>query len=306
VTTGWGEVAWAKDNRHLLLRRSYDKAGQPGSEYILFDREQPQLSQNLSVAFGFNPTVVELRGLAHDQYYLYDQASGQLFTASLKQPTPQPYLSGVLAFASEKDTVVYATAQDAEAGTVLIRAKAKDDAPVTIRQVPAGTNYLLDMAVYEDGLYLAAGAASENRVFLFKDPIGSLKDRPKEALVPVQILKVEAPNFVSFSKNQRFVIAENSDKFSVYDAETDRGYVYQSKAPLDAPQTHATWMDGFRLSYVSGGKVVVFDFDGTNLQSLSAASPNYAPVFDRDYRFLYTLDGQNALTSTALLTKEDL
>lgn len=306
TTTGWQLGEWAKDNRRVLLKRTYDKSGQAGTEYILLDRESPDLSRNLSVAFGFTPTTVELRDQAHDRYYLYDQSSGQLFTATLNEPTPQPYISKVLAFTSEKDTVAYVTTQDAEAGKALIRIKQNTDPAMTVRQVSVSPTYLLDIAAYEDALYLAAGASAEDRVFLFKDPIGSMRAAPKVSLAPIQILKVTAPSHVSFSANKRFVIVENGDKFAVYDAETDRGYAYQVPAVLDAPQAHATWMDGFRLSYVSAGKVVVFDFDGTNMRTLTAASPNHLPFFDRDYRFMYVLNGQNALTSTALLTPEDL
>lgn len=306
TTTGWRTVEWAKNNRHVVLQRSYDRLGQAGSEYILFDREEPDQSRNLTVSLGFNPAVIELRDQAYDEYYLYDQSNSQLFTASLREPTPRPYLSGVLAFTSEKDVVAYATAQDADEGKIAIRMKQGDNAAVTVRQAPAGTGYVLDMAEYSNDLYLAAGAASENRVFLFRDPLGALRKSPNEAPAPVQILKVTSPNHVSFSANKRFVIAENSNHFAVYDIETDRGYAYQAAAAPDAPQAHATWMDGFRLSYVSGGKLVVFDYDGTNERTLSAASLSHLPAFDRDYRYLYTITGKNALTSTPLLTPEDL
>ena len=306
TTTGWQLVEWSKDNKHVLLGRSFDKLGQPGAEYILLDRENPALSQNLTVAFGFSPTKIELRDQAYDQYYLFDQNSGQVFTANLKQPTPQPYLSDVLAFTSEKDTVAYATAKDAPVGKILIDIRVKDSPALAVRQVPAGSTYLLDMAVYSGNLYLAAGASAENRVFLYQDPIGELKARPKEALVPVQILKVDNPNYVTFSTNKRIVMAENADRFAVYDAETDRGYVYQVPAPMDAPQTHALWMDGFHLAYVSGGKAVAFDYDGTNLQALAPAVPGHLPVFDRNYRYMYTINASNAVTSTALLISKDL
>lgn len=306
ATTNWQLLEWAKDNRHVLLRRLYNTAGQPGSEYILLDRERPDLSQNLTIKLGFTPTHIELRNQAYDRYYAFDQNSGQVFTATLDSPTPQPYLSEVLAFTSERDTVVYATTEGADVGRVNIRIKVADNPSLTVRQVPAGTGYLLELALYQNKLYLAAGASSENRVFLYRDPIATLKARPNEPLAPVQILKVTAPNHVSFSANARFVIAQNGDQFAVYDAETDRGYGYRTNLPIDAPQTRATWMDGFRLCYVSGGKVVVFDFDGTNLQNLSAASSNHRPAFDRDYRYMYTIDAQNAVSRTALLTEEDL
>jgi hypothetical protein len=307
TTRTWETVSWAEDNRHVLLKRSYDKLGQPGVEYILLDREAPAASQNLSVVLGFSPTTILLRSKAYDQYYLFDQAAGQVFKADLKHPTPQPYLSNVLAFSAEGDTVTYATGKDAPEGKVLIRAQQKDEQPVTIRQVAAGTTYLLDVTTYSDNLYVAAGAASEGRVFVYKNPIAALKARPQEVAVPVQILKVQNPNYMAFSVNKRFVIVENADHFAVYDNETDRGYVYQSKVPLDAPQQHATWMDGYRLSYVSGGKQVVFDFDGSNMQTLAVASPAYVPVFDPDYRYLYTIDpARSALVRTALRTPEDL
>lgn len=299
-------MEWAKDNRHVILQRSYDRDGQAGSEYILFDREKPEESQNLTVLFGFNPTVIELRDQAYDRYYLYDKSSKQLFTASLREPTPQPFVSDVLAFTSEKDVVTYVTADGADEGEVFICIKQADNPAMTVRRVPAGTSYVLDMAEYEGEFYLAAGAASDNRVFLFRDPLGSLRRAPNEPLVPLQILKVKSPKHVSFSANKRFVIAENGDKFAVYDIETDRGYAYQMEVRPDAPQKHSMWMDGFRLCYVSDGKLVVFDYDGTNMQILSAASPNYRPVFDHNYRYLYAIDSQHALTSTALLTPQDL
>jgi len=307
TTTSWETVSWAKDNRHVVLKRSYDKLGQRNVEYILLDREAPAASQNLSVLLGFSPTSIMLRDQAYDQYYLFDQAAGQVFTADLKRPTPQPYISNVLAFSAEGDTVVYATGKDAPADKVFIRALQKGEQPVTIRTVAAGTSYLVALAVYDSRLYVAAGAAGENRVFLYEEPIAALKAKPNEVVVPVQILKVANPNYLAFSTNKRFVIIENADHFAVYDNETERGYVYQAKLPLDALQQHATWMDGYRLSYVSGGKQIVFDFDGINLQTLAAASPAYGPLFDRDYRYSYTIDpATGALVRTALRTPEDL
>jgi hypothetical protein len=236
---------------------------------------------------------------------LFDQSNSQLFTATLHEPTPRPYVGGVLAFTSENDIVAYITAQDADAGKVALRLKQGDGASVAVRQMPANTTYVLDMAQYSGDLYLAVGAASEDRVFVFHDPLGMLHKAPDDPLVPVQILKVASPSDVSFSANKRFVITENSDKFSVYDIETDRGYAYQVAAVPDTPQVHAEWMDGFRLMFVSGGKLVVFDYDGTNLRTLSSANPNYLPAFDNDYRYLYTID-QSTLTSTPLLTPADL
>jgi hypothetical protein len=58
---------------------------------------------------------------------------------------------------------------------------------------------------------------------------------------------------------------------------------------MDAAQGHANWMDGHRLTFTSGAKTVVFDFDKTNQETLVAADPSYLPFFDRNYEVLYTL-----------------
>jgi hypothetical protein len=304
-TKGWELVEWSANNRHAVLKRAYERSGQTAVEYVLFDRQDPALSQNLSVLLGFTPTTLELRGGAYDQYYLHDQNNGELFTATIKKPTPQPLISNVAAFTAERDMVLYVTTTDAPTGKALVRMQKNDEVPVTLRQVPANTPYLLDMATYDGAPHVAIGAQVENRVHVYRDPMRALNDDPTVPLVPLQILKVAAPSHVSFSANKRFVVAESGDRFAVYDAETDRGYAYQINMPLDMPQLHATWMDGFRLSYTSGGKLIVFDYDGTNMQTLTPVNPAFVPFFDRDYRSLYSISPTNALSATPLLTRED-
>lgn len=306
TTRGWQVTEWSSDDRRVLFRRSFERLGQNNTEYILFDRADPEASLNLSVTLGFAPDKIELRNGAFDRYYLHDKDSGQIFTASLDSPTPQPLISSALAFAADNDVVAYVTTKGAPDGKVLIRLKRGADNPLNIKALPAGTSYVLDMAIYSDKLYVAAGAASDNRVFLYKDPLGALRSRPTEPLVPVQILKVDAPNYVSFSPGSRLVMAESKDRFSVYDAETDRGYVFSTGAPLDKPQTHAKWLDGFHLSYISEGRAVVFDFDGTNAQKLVASRPGHAPILDRRHSYIYTVNPDKALVRMALLTAADL
>ena len=304
-TTGWQEVRWADDNRHVVLRRSYQKDANSGNEYVLFDRDNPTQTKNLSQILGFTPTTLELRKGDYDQYFAFDQANGTVFTASLKKPTPQLYLEHVLGFAADEDTALYATTQDAPDGKAQIRLRQGDDPAYTVRTVPTGTPYLLDLAVYEDALYIAAGAQNEGKVYVYQDPLADLKRSPPAAPAPVQILKVPSPNHVAFSDNARFVMAENNDRFAVYDAETDRGYSYQVKTPLDMPDGHALWADSYHLNIVSGGKVRIFDFDGANAQTLMAAAPAYRRAYSPNSKAVYALTDQHTLSSTALLTAKD-
>lgn len=82
-----------------------------------------------------------------------------------------------------------------------------------------------------------------------------------------------------------------------------------TKEPIDAPQEHANWMDGNRLLYVSGGKLVVFDYDYSNLHGLMASSSAYLPAFSPDYKLVYSLSPNAAaqldLVKTFLRTTPD-
>jgi hypothetical protein len=282
-------VEWANDNTHILLQHVTDDGGKKNSEYVLLDRENPDQSINLTQKLGQNPTKLELRDKKYDKYLLYDAAAHALSQATLEQPQPAPLLNHVLGYKSHGDDVfLYATDQDAPTGKAIIKLR-DGDKTYTIRQVDGGSAYMLDLARYENNWYVAAGAPNENRTYVYKNPAARLDAEPQQALVPVQVLKTANPTYIDFSDNARFIMAQGGQQFSVYDAETDKGYNYTVDKPMDAAQDHASWMDGHRLTFTSGAKTVVFDFDKTNQESLAAADPSYLPFFDRNYEVLYTL-----------------
>lgn len=305
-TTGWQEVAWAKDNKHVVLRRLFTGSSQQSTEYILLDRENASRSVNLSVLLGFTPTQLQLRDDAHDQYYAFDQANGLLFTASLDRPTPQPYLDKVLAFQSEgSNAVVYATSQDAPPGKTLIRMRDGAD-NYTIRQVASdAAPYLLEIERFEDNWFVAVGASGEDKVYTYKNPLDSLKSSDGDVLVPVYILKADNPNYISFApEGSRFVFIENGPEIAVYDVKNNKGYAYLLETPVDAPG-HATWMNEFYLQITSAGTTFVFDYDAANREALLPVAPGTTAYFDPDFRRMYTLSTANALTATNLRTQQD-
>lgn len=315
----WKVMEWANDNSHLLLQHIVTSGNKLSTEYILLDREDASRSVNLTEKLGINPSHLELRDKKFDKYFLYSEADHKLWTASIDQPQPQLFIEHVLGFKSHGDDIVlYATDQDAQPGKAAIKLL-DGNRTHTIRQVAAGSRYILQLARYENAWYVAAGAPSENRTYVYKNPASTLVAKPDQVLVPVQVLKANSPSYVAFSDNARFIMVQGGggQAFSVYDAETNKGYNYTVDMPMDAPQEHANWMDGHRMMYVSGGKAFVFDFDKANQEVLVSANPGYSPFFDRDYRILYTLAAepgksaegkditQSVLNSTPLRLPQD-
>lgn len=313
----WRLVQWADNNRHVLLQHTSEKDGKTRSEYILVDRQKPDESVNLTSTLGDQTSQISLVDLNFDEYYLFNAAEQTVSTATLDQPTPKPYLENILGFKSHGDDVMlYATDQGATDGKVAIKLR-ENDKTYAIRQVAPSDKYMLDIARYDGDWYVVAGSPAEARTYVYKNPAAALEEKSDAPLVPVQVLKTAGTQYVSFSDNARFIMAQGGQQIATYDAETDRGYAFQLEAPIDSPQEHVSWMDAHRMMAVVNGKVQVFEFDNANDETLVAASPAYTPFFDNKYEFMYTLAPQTTkavngtektqyvLTSTSLRSPAD-
>lgn len=304
----WKLAEWSTDNRRVILEHTYSG----GMEYILVDSQDAEQSLNLTRTLQLGAGhILTLRDKKFDKYYVFDPAAKTVGTTTIEQGGNMTLvLSNVLAFKSyANDILLYATDVEVPAGKVMTMLR---DGEVTykIREIGAGAPYLLDLARYDRDWYVTVAASGDNKAYIFKNPQAVRKAGRIANLVPVQILRVTAPNYVSFSSNTRFVMIENATSFAVYDAETDESYTYATSQPLDTGLTHASWMDGHRITYTTGGKQVLFDFDNLNFQTLVANNAAFPPFYDRDYRYLYTIpaaaqNSQTAFTITPLLTEAD-
>ncbi|HSW80306.1 MAG TPA: PEGA domain-containing protein, partial [Candidatus Saccharimonadales bacterium] len=302
---------WSNDNRHVLLEHHYDKT----YEYIMLDTQDLTKSQNLNVALGIQPPIqLSLQNKRYDHYFILDPTAKTLGTNSLSNATVTPMLKNVLAFKNYgNDRILYASNQNAPDGQASILLY-QDKQKYFIRNVTKSSTYLLDLTTFSNSWYIVAGSPADNKVYVYKNPVEALSQTTQNVLVPVTVLKVTNPNYIKFSDSAQFIVAENGNSFAVYDVQYNNNFVYSVNAPLDKPQIHATWMDGDRLDYISGGKLVVFDYDDTNKQTLMASNPNYNAFFNPGYSFVYAIsnaaktgDAQPAmqLTNTALLAPRD-
>lgn len=300
-------VQWSNDNRHVLLKHSFSGT----SEYIMLDQQDPTKSINLSKTLNFPASdEVTLQNDQYDHYFVYDPTTTVLGTVNLGNTAILPLVQYVTSYKTYGSNIVlYATTQNAPAGEMRIMLY-QNGKTYLIRTVTKDSTYLLNLTQYSGSWYIVAGVPHENKVYVYQDPATILQQPSSAVLVPVDVLKVNDPTYVSFSANAQYIMAEGGTSFAVYDARYDKDYRYTIDTPLDAPQTHATWMDSAHIAYVSKGVLTVFDYDSTNLQALQQTSPSYLPFFDQNYKFVYGLAPQTgsapvSLTSTALLTPAD-
>lgn len=310
----WQLVEWSSDSTHVLLRHTFVGAnGQTASEYILVNRSNPSQSVNLSTTLNQTPTTIALKNGAYNQYYEYNQAAQTLTTATLSDPTPVVFAQHVLAFTtSGSNDVMYVDgtpiASGANAGKVIVMLK-QGGTTYTLGHLATASSYLLQLQQYDGDWYAAYSASTDSKIDVYENPVSQLTSGDSTTLVPVAVLKVNDATTLAFSTGNQFIVAENGSSFATFDALTAKTYAYTLPSSLGTLPAPAVWLDNAHLVVSSNGKLVMFDFDGANRQTLVAANAGSVPLLDPNHKTLYAAtmqsDGGYAITSTSLLTPAD-
>lgn len=299
-------VEWSTDNQNLLVSHSWTG----GSEFVVINIDEPVKSFNVNQTIAQSPSEVYLFDKKIEQLYTYDSVSKVLGRINVKTKQSTEISKNVVSFKPHGDDKVLVANSTNDPKKVEIILKEKDK-NYKIREIETSAKVPLDMAKVGDAWYVVIGASAEQKTYLYKNPIefiGGNNDPEKVALL---VMGSKGPiDQVSFSQNVRFVMSQSGQHFNVYDIETKRRYSYDMSQPFDAG-SNVIWMDGHRLTTHSGSKVLVFDYDGTNPQSLIGGDPSLLTMFDRDYTEIYNLNssagspGKVGLFSTQLRLEED-
>lgn len=303
----WSQVEWASDNQHVLLLHTYVSSGVTSKEYVLLNRDTPVDSINLTKTLSLSQTeAVTLFNNRVQQFYVYNLADKTLARVNGNDANVVSKIEHVLAFKTyADDKVLYVSDQSlagkAVSGQVSVVLQDGEKAS-TLRTLPAGAeSYVLNLAQYSGDWYIAVAASNDTATYIYKNPQNQTLTSKQLYPSPWRRLPVAA-NYLSFSDNTQFLLAENGQNFVVYDFENIIQYHYKIAASLDAPQAHAVWMDGDRLEYVSDGKLRVMDYDYRNRQTLVSADPQYPVFYASNFSYLYALKGSTSATTKSVLT----
>lgn len=277
-------VEWSTDNKHVLIKHTY--VG--GHEFVVISKDKPTESININRLLGQNPTTVVLRDKKFDQWYVYTQQGGILQAINAKKNI-ENVATNVATFKShDSDTVLYASQPNSDGKTQAVTLKRGSDS-FKLKDVEAGKIFL-EIAKYDGKWRVVIGADAEQKTYVFTDPIDQLQEGNKKSLTPTTVLRAKGPiSWVAFSQNTRFIVAQSGQHFEVYDAEYKERLTYDIDSKIDNG-SKVSWIDGHRMTARSGGKAIVFDFEGSNRQELVGVAPGLPIMFDRDYTVLYTIN----------------
>ncbi|MDB5182713.1 MAG: hypothetical protein JWO47_497 [Candidatus Saccharibacteria bacterium] len=297
-------LQWAGDNKHLLMQRSYDDT----SEFLMVDITNIASSLSINTTLTVAPSSVTLRDKKPDQIYIYDATGGVVRQGDLKNRTVSgAIVNNVIAYRSYgPDILLYATKTGADTGKVDVRIRENDRASYLLKTVTEAQTYLFDVDQFDGTPYYAVGTNLDDAVFVYTDPLPTLKGQQNKALLIPAVLRLPNPQFVSFSPDSHLIAAQSGTNFVVYDIEGDRQF--KVSLPLTDPTQKVAWMDSFRFKAVNNNQSYITDFEGSNEQTLVPSLLNGA-FFSPDSKTVFTLapsktvTGRTSLTQTSLVKK---
>jgi hypothetical protein len=285
-TNNFKVVQWSTDNQHVILEDDFDG----GSSFIMFDWADPTTSVNLTQQFSTTTiSSVRMQNNNFDTLYIYNANDKSLNLAKISDNSVTPVLTNVLAYwPYATNQIVYTTpdAKDSDAALAMLWSSGKSN---ELRSLPSGSSYQLNIATYSGHSYVIVGSSGSDYAYIYEDPLTQISNQPGTMPLPTTLLVSSGtPQNVTFSNSARFIALQSGSQFAVYDLETQTHYRYDTGYPL-SPNEVGNWMDGNRLTFISGGQLVVFDFDGTNKVTFTPSGNDYLPAFSQSYDSVYTV-----------------
>jgi hypothetical protein len=305
-------VEWADDNQAFLAKYT----SLSGVSYLLIDRENPALSQNLTRLFSDPSLEIGLQDRKRDRFFVYQPTTGSLSTATVSDGIDQtPFVVGAQNYKTfGRDWVLYIT-ESGEAGLVEARFK-RGDKDVLIKKIKTSDTYLLQLAKLGNAPIMGVSSSVEDRAVIYNDPEKYLNENPNASMpIATTVLRVKDPVDLRISSDSSVIIAYGPENFASHEFEADRSYTFKANIPVDTTQ-ELRWLDGQHFLFSSEGKQVMMDFDGSNMFELVASLPLLGSFYTNDLDLMYSFapataaNGETAATpatisSTNLLIPAD-
>ena len=294
---------WDPDSRYILVKHTYDDSK---LEWIVLDTRDVSRTKNITTLLGINASKVEFSNA--NSAVLYALADGAVRRVDLGQTTLSgPLLNGIADFNLYDDsTIAYVTLLDP---TTKVRTVGyyEDGAkkPRTLRSYSDDGTTPLHFQVdkYFDDTY-AAISYGENVEVLIGDLPKSDDEKPSLMKVASTMTLPGGIQFLSTKTNGRFVVAQSSDTFTVYDLELKK--MTATKLKGTSPVTEELdWLDSYLLWSDRDDMLRFYEFDGANQHDIMPVVPGFGVTLSPNGKYIYGIsmskDGKFHLSRVQLI-----
>lgn len=281
-------VEWDFGSKYVLVtHKSGDK-----TQWLRLDRSDPANSRNISVLKNINIADAHFVGGSGNILYILTEGMVRKIDLTRANEPVKNAAENVREFELYKDDRIGYVANK-PAGQVV---GFYDEATPRVREIrtfkPDVANVHTSVSNYYNDDYQAISHGTTIEVV--KDPLVSKKVFAKFELA-------SGVQWLFFSNSGRFVVAQNGSNLSVYDLERRQNFVFTiPDNPAYTLDHHIKWLDDFHLVSDVGGVLTIFEYDGTNIETIGSVTQGYDMSLSDNGKRLFDI-GTNSGTGKPVL-----
>ena len=275
---------WSLDSQHVLLKH-VDGAT---SDFLSLNVTDPSAVVNLTQLFQL--PIVEAHYSGSDPNTIYALTSDNVlrsFNVSSDEVSGA-LLDGVNQFlVYGSDEIVFDRTFSVTSGTTTTTVQQtgllQDGDKTIVETLPPSHSVFVDYDEFDNHSYFVVSDATTHTVTVWQDP------QNPASTVPFVTFTDIAPQYVDFDAAGRFLLLQQGAHLVVYDFYETQKFDYN--LPFSIPTgLDVYWIDDFHLATVINGELEMWEFDGTNYNSLvpSSVSLYEESILDNGNNVLYS------------------
>lgn len=295
-------IEWDLQSKFVLIRHQNGDM----TEYARIDRSKPADAVNLTKLFSLDIKQAHFSG--SNANIIFAKTGDVLRKLDVGGPTASAALvTGV------QDFVVYG--EDTIAFTNIVE-KTTDDQTTRqqnvgvfkggkitpVRELEESKKITITYSEYDDHSYLAINQGGSAKVEVIRNP--TTTGASKQTSVFTEFDLGRPVSHLNFSSNGRMLMAQHGNVLATFDVETVKTYTQTLNFGSEA-MAELRWLDDYYLYSDDGGKLRIFEFDGTNQHEITTVDPGRGVMLSANGKQLLSV-GKNTSTQHLLLQASKL
>lgn len=283
-------VEWNFGSRYMLVTHTSGAK----TEWLRLDRSDPNNARNVSVLKNLNISDAHFVGDSGNLLFVISDGVVKKIDIGGANETTKSIVDNVREFEQYKDDRIGYVTSRPTGQTVGFYDESASKAVEVKAFKPEQVNVHTSISNYFNDDYQAVSYGTT--VEIIKDPIST-----KKLFAKFQI--PSGTRWLYFSNSGRFVVAQNGSNMSVYDLERRQNFQFTlPNNPVYNLDHHLKWLDDFHLVSDVGGTVTIFEYDNTNIETISSVAEGYDISLSDNGKRLFSFGTNSATSKPALQT----
>lgn len=277
------DLVWAHDDEHLLVEMS--KTG--GTHYVIVDGVGS--AEPVDVTGELKLPLAELAFDRKNWQELYWPSPEGLRKIDLGRGTVSSVLLTDIRDFTVSEDGVFAIQSDGKTAQI-VQVERNGDTRTLVAGLDGTQGYHgLTHYDFDDVQHLAVALGKSDSVLVVS---AILSDEPIKRTLSFNAAEIYA------SPKERFIVMRNAVNFATFDLDETR--LHRFTLPFERVD-NLSWFDKNHLLAVADGSVMLFEFDGGNVETIVDGVYGFAPLADREGKQIYSVG--RALVSDNLLIR---